>query len=127
MTRGPALVEVMRPKVEGTEMLLFGFEKFAQLKRLKNSVRNSPRNRSVSGMYFTTEKSKFFCPGPVRNFAEAKNADAALYAKFFRAMLANGVYLAPSQFEASFVSLPMSDRKIIKKVTKAADAAFAAL
>src|ERR1043165_8744952 len=66
MTRGPALVCVMRPKVAGTEMLLFGLAKLAQLKRLKNSVRNSPRNRSVNGRYFTTEKSTFFCPGPVR-------------------------------------------------------------
>src|SRR5215210_4335093 len=47
-------------------MLLFGLAKFAQLKRLKNSVRNSPRQRSVNGRYFTTEKSTFFCPGPVR-------------------------------------------------------------
>src|SRR5215204_1544637 len=66
MTRGPALVCVMRPKVSGTEMLLFGFAKLAQLKRLKNSVRNSPRHRSVNGRYLTTEKSTFFCPGPVR-------------------------------------------------------------
>src|SRR5215207_2486746 len=66
MTRGPALVCVMRPKVAGTEMLLFGLAKLAQLKRLKNSVRDSPRRRSVNGRYFTTEKSTFFCPGPVR-------------------------------------------------------------
>src|SRR5215207_2795178 len=66
MTRGPALVCVMRPKVAGTETLLFGLAKLAQLKRLKNSVRNSPRHRSVNGRYLTTEKSTFFCPGPVR-------------------------------------------------------------
>src|SRR5215212_3117172 len=66
MTRGPALVWVMRPKVAGTEMLPFGLAKLAQLKRLKNSVRNSPRTDSVNGRNFTTEKSTFFCPGPVR-------------------------------------------------------------
>src|SRR5215210_6592163 len=66
MTRGPALVCVMRPKVAGTEMLPFGLAKLAQLKRLKNSVRNSPRQRSVKGRNLTTEKSRFFCPGPVR-------------------------------------------------------------
>jgi glutamate-1-semialdehyde 2,1-aminomutase len=65
----------------------------------------------------------FFCPGPVTNFAEAKHADAALFAKLFRAMLARGVYLAPSQFEAAFVSLPM-DRRVIKKVKTAAQGAF---
>jgi glutamate-1-semialdehyde 2,1-aminomutase len=68
----------------------------------------------------------FFCSGPVRNFADAKRADAGLYAKFFRAMLDNGVYLPPSQFEAAFVNLAM-DRKIVKRVARAARAAFAAL
>ncbi|HYG74909.1 MAG TPA: glutamate-1-semialdehyde 2,1-aminomutase [Planctomycetota bacterium] len=68
----------------------------------------------------------FFCKGPVTNFADAKNADAKVYAKFFRAMLQHGVYLPPSQFEAAFVNLAM-DRKILKRVAKAARAAFAAL
>jgi len=68
----------------------------------------------------------FFCKGPVVNFADAKAADAAIYAKFFRAMLAGGVYLPPSQFEAAFVNLAM-DRKILKRVAKAAKSAFAAL
>ncbi|HVN08930.1 MAG TPA: glutamate-1-semialdehyde 2,1-aminomutase [Patescibacteria group bacterium] len=46
----------------------------------------------------------FFTPGPVRNFAEARQADTARYAKFFWEMLERGVFLAPSQFEAMFVS-----------------------
>ena len=68
----------------------------------------------------------FFCAGPVTNFAEAKRADAALYARFFRGMLEHGVYLPPSQYEAAFVNLAM-DRKIVKRVAQAAQAAFAAL
>src|SRR5260370_26374481 len=51
---------------------------------------------SMWGMYFT--------PGPVRNFAEAKAADTALFARWHRAALARGVFLAPSAFEAGFVS-----------------------
>ncbi|MGQ9458431.1 MAG: aminotransferase class III-fold pyridoxal phosphate-dependent enzyme, partial [Anaerolineae bacterium] len=47
----------------------------------------------------------FFSAEPVRDYASAKRADAARYARFFHAMLERGVYLAPSQFEASFVSL----------------------
>src|SRR5437868_7114876 len=66
MTRGPALVEVMRPKVEGTATFAFGLAKLVQLNKLKNSVRNSPRMFSRSGMNLTTEKSMFLCPGPVR-------------------------------------------------------------
>jgi len=47
----------------------------------------------------------FFCPGPVTDWSSAARADRDRYARFFHAMLARGIYLAPSQFEAAFVSL----------------------
>jgi glutamate-1-semialdehyde 2,1-aminomutase len=47
----------------------------------------------------------FFCEGPVTDYASARKADTARYAKYFHAMLERGVFLAPSQFEAAFVSL----------------------
>ncbi len=47
----------------------------------------------------------FFTPGPVVDFASAQKADTQAYALFFREMLKEGVYLAPSQFESFFVSL----------------------
>jgi len=56
--------------------------------------------RSVGAMF-----GFFFHPGPVRNFAEARGADEAAFRTFFDAMLARGVYLAPSPYEAGFVSL----------------------
>jgi len=65
----------------------------------------------------------FFCKGPVCNFADAKAADAQLYAAFFRALLDEGVYFPPSQFEAAFVSLAM-DRKAVKRTIKGVKAAF---
>lgn len=46
----------------------------------------------------------FFTAGPVTNYASAKQSDTARYAAFFRGMLERGFYLAPSQFEAAFVS-----------------------
>lgn len=46
----------------------------------------------------------FFTPGPVRTHADAIASDTAAYAAYFHAMLEEGVYLAPSQFEAMFVS-----------------------
>ena len=46
----------------------------------------------------------FFRERPPRNFAEAKMCDTARFARFFRTMLANGVFLPPSQFEAWFIS-----------------------
>ena len=47
----------------------------------------------------------FFTGTPVTDYATAKTADAARYGAFFRAMLERGVSLAPSQFEAAFLSL----------------------
>ncbi len=52
------------------------------------------------GTMFTT----FFTGQPVVNWATAKTADTRLFGAFFRAMLERGVYLAPSQFEAGFLS-----------------------
>jgi len=47
----------------------------------------------------------FFTPEPVRNYADAKRSDTQRYARFFREMLDRGIFLAPSQFEAAFVSV----------------------
>lgn len=47
----------------------------------------------------------FFTRNPVRTFAEAKRVDIQAYARFFHALLQGGVYLPPSQFEASFSSV----------------------
>jgi glutamate-1-semialdehyde 2,1-aminomutase len=47
----------------------------------------------------------FFTGRPVTDYASAKTADAKRYARYFSGMLKGGVYLAPSQFEASFISL----------------------
>lgn len=48
--------------------------------------------------------SMFFTGGPVNNYGEAKESDRFAYQQYFKTMLANGIYLAPSQFEAAFVS-----------------------
>jgi glutamate-1-semialdehyde 2,1-aminomutase len=51
----------------------------------------------------------FFTAGPVTDYASARTADTARYARFFHAMLERGVFLAPSQFEAAFLSLAHSE------------------
>lgn len=63
----------------------------------------------------------FFVEGPVRNYEDAVNADTASYARFHRAMLDRGVYLAPSQFEAAFVSLAHSDDDIGRTIDAAGE------
>ncbi|HEY5658829.1 MAG TPA: glutamate-1-semialdehyde 2,1-aminomutase [Myxococcota bacterium] len=47
----------------------------------------------------------FFHPGPVRSFADAQKSDGEAFKVFFAAMLEQGIYLAPSAYEAAFVSL----------------------
>ena len=46
----------------------------------------------------------FFTEGPVSDYAGAQRSDRARYTEYFRHMLSSGVYLAPSQFEAMFLS-----------------------
>jgi glutamate-1-semialdehyde 2,1-aminomutase len=54
----------------------------------------------------------FFASADVCDFASAKKADTQRYAACFRAMLSRGVFLAPSQYEAMFVSMAHGDAEI---------------
>jgi len=69
----------------------------------------------------------FFCAGPVGDYEGAKAADTARYARFYHGMLDRGVYLAPSQFEAAFVSLAHSDDDLDHAARAAVDAMAAAV
>lgn len=63
--------------------------------------------------------SVFFTAGGVASFADAQKSDTALFADYFNAMLAQGIYLAPSQFEAMFVSAAHTDEEIEKTLRSA--------
>jgi len=65
---------------------------------------------SMWGVYFT--------PGPVRNYAEAKRTDTGLFARWHTAALGRGVFLAPSAFEAAFVSSAHTDADIDFTITQ---------
>ena len=54
----------------------------------------------------------FFREAPVRNLADALESNTNLYARFFHGMMENGVWLAPSQFEAGFLSFAHTDADI---------------
>src|SRR5688572_20914466 len=62
----------------------------------------------------------------VANYAQATSGDVKAYAKFFHAMLENGVHLAPSQYEAMFVGLAHTD-EVIERTIAAAEKAFASI
>ena len=61
----------------------------------------------------------FFCDGDVFDYTSAKRSDTARFGKFFNAMLERGVYLAPSQFEAGFVSTAHDERAISRTLDAA--------
>jgi glutamate-1-semialdehyde 2,1-aminomutase len=69
------------------------------------------------GVPFTAEAAGsmfgfFFRAEPVRSFADAKESDVALFRRFFHGALTRGVYIAPSAFEAAFVSSAHGDAEI---------------
>lgn len=67
--------------------------------------------------------TSFFTEGPVVDWNSAKLSDTKRYGRFFHKMLEQGIYLAPSQFEAAFLSTAHT-RADIEKTIRAADRAF---
>ena len=61
----------------------------------------------------------FFQEGPVTDYASAKRSDTKRYAKYFHGLLERGVYIAPSQFEAGFVSLAHTRRDLDRTIAAA--------
>ena len=64
----------------------------------------------------------FFTAGPVATLAQVEAADTAAYGRYFHGLLARGVYIAPSQFEAGFVSMGHTESDIDRTVEVAAAA-----
>jgi len=64
----------------------------------------------------------FFGAAPVRDLASARTADTARYAIFFRAMLERGIHLAPSQFEAAFLSVSHTEEDLDRTIAAAGEA-----
>ncbi|WP_305046494.1 glutamate-1-semialdehyde 2,1-aminomutase [Geoalkalibacter sp.] len=75
----------------------------------------------VGGMFCT-----YFHEGPVDNFAQAAQSDTQTFGRFFRGLLDEGVYIAPSQFEAGFMSIAHS-RADLDRTIEAAAKVFARL
>ena len=66
----------------------------------------------ITGDYAGGMFGWFFVDGPVKNFAQATKADGAKFGKWHRMMLERGVYLAPSMYEAGFMSMAHTDEDI---------------
>src|SRR6266581_4019404 len=63
----------------------------------------------------------FMIDVPVRNFDDAQRCDTDRYAALFRHLLARGIYVAPSQFEAMFLSLAHGDEEIDRTIEAVVD------
>jgi glutamate-1-semialdehyde 2,1-aminomutase len=61
----------------------------------------------------------FFTEGPVSCFADVQKSDLELFRRYFLGMLDEGIYLAPSQFEAIFVSAAHSEADIDRTIEAA--------
>jgi glutamate-1-semialdehyde 2,1-aminomutase len=64
----------------------------------------------------------FFTPGPVTNYAQAAQSDAAAFGRFHRAMLDQGVWLPPSQFEAAFLGTAHGEKEVAATLAAAREA-----
>ncbi|KAM0004554.1 Glutamate-1-semialdehyde 2,1-aminomutase [Helianthus debilis subsp. tardiflorus] len=104
---------------------LQGSGTYEHLDRVTNQLINGILNvgkkagHAISGGYISGMFGFFFTDGPVYNFEDAKKSDTAKFAKFYRGMLEEGVYFAPSQFEAGFTSLAHTDQDIQQTIDAA--------
>jgi glutamate-1-semialdehyde 2,1-aminomutase len=90
--------------------------------QLETGMRDAARDAKVD-VQFVRIGSMFcayFTSGPVHNLDDAMKSDRDRFAKFFHGMLAEGIYLAPSQFEAGFLSTAHTEEDINRTVAVAA-------
>jgi len=107
----PGVYEELREK---TQKLTGGLKEAARAAGIEEKV-SFKSIESISIIYFT--------PVNVKNYQDALTANTEAYAAFFRKMLQEGVYLAPSQFEVAFMSTAHTDEDI-EKTVRAAEVAF---
>ena len=118
MAAGLATVRLLQNKdiyqelEEKGRMLFSGLEEAARSAGLKIVVN---RVGSMGSIFFTEE--------PVRDFASAKTSNGEMFKAYYVNMLEQGIYLAPSAFEASFVSTA-HDGESIQKTIRCAEKSF---
>jgi len=72
--------------------------------QLEGAMREIVRGKALTLQRIGSMFCLYFREGPVRNLSDARGSDTAAFARFFHASLEAGIYLAPSQFEAGFLS-----------------------
>jgi len=90
---------------------------YAQLRDVIRKKNLPIQLNSIASMF-----TLFFTPDPVTDYASAKKSDIQRFAKFFHRCLRQGLYMAPSQFEANFISVAHTEAQLTKAakiITKA--------
>jgi glutamate-1-semialdehyde 2,1-aminomutase len=92
---------------------------------LEEALKDASKRAGIKTKFYRagTMFCTYFTDREVHNFTDAANTDTGLFSKFFRKMLRRGVNLAPSAFEAGFMSLAHSQSDI-KRTARAAYEAF---
>lgn len=97
---------------EISSYIVSGIKEQLQLKGLPYTINHVG---SMFTLFFTSEN--------VINFSTAKTTDTALFGRYFQAMLSRGIYMAPSQYEALFISAAV-DQKIADRIIQASKESF---
>ena len=121
MAAGLATLKILKEKSPYDELDKLGDMLFSGLKRVAEAAGvNVVINRvgSMGSLFFTDE--------PVTDFETAKTSDENLFKRYFRSMLDQGIYLAPSPYEAAFLSTAHSE-ETVRKTIECASVAFKTL
>jgi len=99
-----------------------GWAKLEQIgQKMEEGLRPVIQGHPVSYVRLGSMFCLYFTPGPVHNLTGAKMSDTTLFNRYFHAALAAGIYFAPSQYEAGFLSTAHDDEAIEKTIRAAAD------
>jgi glutamate-1-semialdehyde 2,1-aminomutase len=103
-------------------------EVYAQLEKTAKAVAEGVAGEAArAGIPLTTNRvgamwTWFFTPGPVNDYDDAAKSDTAAFGRFHNAMLEQGVWLPPSQFEAAFLSTAHGEREVAATIAAAKNA-----
>jgi len=115
MAAGIAALEELLPGKAYDRLEQLGAQLEAGMKTAAQQARVPIQFNRIGSMFCA-----YFTERPVHNLADAMTSDRARFARFFHGMLAEGVYFAPSQFEAGFISTAHTAEDIERTVRAAA-------
>jgi len=116
MAAGYALLEYLKNHPEVYQQINSATTTIAEGLRAQLSKYKIQGTVNQTGSMFTV----FFTKEKVKDFDTAKTSDTSAFAKYFQSMLSEGVYLAPSQYEAMFISTAIDD-EVVNKILGASE------